>query len=70
MHWRSFGPTNVAVQRVSAPAEPNEYGEAAQIGRSVAMPQLVGYHQTVRETHSGPEAAKRQLPDGFLSYAS
>ncbi|MEU4348319.1 helix-turn-helix transcriptional regulator [Streptomyces sp. NPDC023838] len=33
-------------------------------------PQQARYHPTVRETYSGLEAAKRQLPDSFLSYGS
>lgn len=33
-------------------------------------PQQARYHQTVRETYAGLEAAKRQLPDSFLSYGS
>lgn len=110
VHWLSFGPTNVAVHRVSVLAELDEYGQAAQIGRAVAMPkgwpasrqshhfaelaraqmwdgslddafknllrarkaapQQARYHQTVRETYDGLEAAKRQLPDSFLSYGS
>lgn len=110
VHWLSFGPTNVAVHRVSVLAEVDEYGEAAQIGRVVTMPkdwpasrrshhfaelaraqmwdgslddafqnllrarrtapQQARYHQTVRETYFGLEAAKRQLPDSFLSYGS
>ncbi|MEU8704219.1 helix-turn-helix transcriptional regulator [Streptomyces sp. NPDC048565] len=110
VHWLSFGPTNVAVHRVSVLAELDEYGQAAQIGRAVAMPktwpasrkshhfaelaraqmwsgqlddafanllrarrtapQQARYHQTVRETYAGLEAAKRQLPDSFLSYGS
>ncbi len=35
-----------------------------------AAPQQARYHQTVRETYTGLEAARRQLPDGFLSYGS
>lgn len=35
-----------------------------------AAPQQAKYHQTVRETYEGLEAAKRQLPDSFLSYGS
>ncbi|MFE5662470.1 helix-turn-helix domain-containing protein [Streptomyces niveus] len=110
VHWLSFGPTNVAVHRVSVLAELDEYGQAAEIGRVVAMPkdwpasrrshhfaelaraqmwdgdlddafknllrarkaapQQARYHQTVRETYDGLEAAKRQLPDSFLSYGS
>ncbi|MFJ2909347.1 helix-turn-helix domain-containing protein [Streptomyces sp. NPDC087228] len=35
-----------------------------------AAPQQARYHQTVRETYDGLEAAKRQLPDSFLSYGS
>ncbi|MEU8671361.1 helix-turn-helix transcriptional regulator [Streptomyces anulatus] len=110
VHWLSFGPTNVAVHRVSVLAELDEYGQAAQIGRAVKMPkdwpasrkshhfaevaraqmwdgslddafgnllrarkaapQQARYHQTVRETYAGLEAAKRQLPDSFLSYGS
>ncbi|MFE2600095.1 helix-turn-helix domain-containing protein [Streptomyces sp. NPDC059396] len=35
-----------------------------------AAPQQARYHQTVRETYAGLEAAKRQLPDSFLSYGS
>lgn len=110
VHWLSFGPTNVSVHRVSVLAELDEYGQAAQIGRAVAMPkgwpasrrshhhaelaraqmwdgslddafknllrarkaapQQARYHQTVRETYDGLEAAKRQLPDSFLSYGS
>ncbi|WP_369382790.1 helix-turn-helix domain-containing protein [Streptomyces sp. cg36] len=37
--------------------------------RKVA-PQQARYHLTVRETYAGLEAAKRQLPDSFLSYGS
>ncbi|MFF2228592.1 helix-turn-helix domain-containing protein [Streptomyces globisporus] len=110
VHWLSFGPTNVAVHRVSVLAEVDEYGQAAEIGSRVQMPkgwpasrrshhfaelaraqmwdgllddsfgnllrarkaapQQARYHQTVRETYSGLEAAKRQLPDSFLSYGS
>ncbi|MFE9250560.1 helix-turn-helix domain-containing protein [Streptomyces sp. NPDC007088] len=33
-------------------------------------PQQARYHPTVRETYAGLEAAKRQLPDSFLSYGS
>lgn len=110
VHRLSFGPTNVAVHRVSVLAELDEYGQAAQIGRQITMPkewpasrrshhfaelaraqmwdgslddafgnllrarkaapQQARYHQTVRETYNGLEAAKRQLPDSFLSYGS
>lgn len=35
-----------------------------------AAPQQARYHPTVRETYSGLEAARRQLPDSFLSYGS
>ncbi|MGW3166993.1 helix-turn-helix domain-containing protein [Streptomyces sp. NPDC001142] len=35
-----------------------------------AAPQQAKYHPTVRETYAGLEAAKRQLPDSFLSYGS
>ncbi|WP_406014315.1 helix-turn-helix domain-containing protein [Streptomyces sp. NBC_00984] len=35
-----------------------------------SAPQQARYHQTVRETYAGLEAAKRQLPDSFLSYGS
>lgn len=35
-----------------------------------AAPQQARYHQTVRETYDGLEAAKRQLPDSFMSYGS
>ncbi|GGP85889.1 hypothetical protein GCM10010278_75410 [Streptomyces melanogenes] len=110
VHWLSFGPTNVGVHRVSVLAELDEYGEAAEAGRGLAIPadwpasrrshhyaevaraqmwtgdlaesfrnlvkarkaapQQARYHPTVRETYSGLEAAKRQLPDSFLSYGS
>ncbi|MCX4540510.1 helix-turn-helix transcriptional regulator [Streptomyces sp. NBC_01565] len=35
-----------------------------------AAPQQARYHQTVRDTYSGLEAARRQLPDSFLSYGN
>ncbi|MFF4425902.1 helix-turn-helix domain-containing protein [Streptomyces sp. NPDC001549] len=35
-----------------------------------AAPQQARYHQTVRDTYSGLEAAHRQLPDSFLSYGN
>ncbi|MFD3903020.1 helix-turn-helix transcriptional regulator [Streptomyces sp. CB04723] len=35
-----------------------------------AAPQQARYHQTVRETYAGLEAAKRQLADSFLSFGS
>ncbi|MEU6294811.1 helix-turn-helix domain-containing protein [Streptomyces erythrochromogenes] len=110
VHWLAFGPTNVRVHRVSVLAELDEYGQAAQVGRGVAMPsdwpasrqshhyaelaraqlwtgqlddsfqnllrarksapQQARYHQTVRETYAGLEAARRQLPNSFLSYGS
>lgn len=109
-HWLAFGPTNVAVHRVSVLAELDEYGQAARAGRRVAIPQdwpksrmshhyaelaraqmwtgdlddsfqnllrarktapqQARYHQTVRETYAGLEAARRLLPDSFLSYGS
>ncbi|MDJ0385867.1 helix-turn-helix transcriptional regulator [Streptomyces sp. G-G2] len=110
LHYLAFGPTNVRVHRVSVLAELDEYGQAAQQGRSVVIPkdwpasrkshhhaemaraqmwtgdldasfqnlllarktapQQARYHQTVRETYAGLEAARRQLPDSFLSYGS
>ncbi|MEU8772856.1 helix-turn-helix transcriptional regulator [Streptomyces sp. NPDC048606] len=110
VHWLTFGPTNVAVHRVSVLAELDEYGQAAQSGRGLnipadwprsrrshhhaelaraqlwtgdldgsfqnllharkAAPQQARYHQTVRETYAGLEAARRQLPDSFMSYGS
>ncbi|WP_282792097.1 helix-turn-helix transcriptional regulator [Streptomyces sp. CC224B] len=110
VHWLSFGPTNVAVHRVSVAAELDEYGDAVSAGRTVrfpkdwpasrrshhyaeyarslmwtgdldtaynnllksrkAAPQQARYHPTVRETYAGLEAAKRQLPDSFLSFGS
>ncbi|MFG2622031.1 helix-turn-helix domain-containing protein [Streptomyces sp. NPDC048507] len=110
VHWLTFGPTNVAVHRVSVLAELDEYGQAAQQGRGVPIPtdwpksrkshhyaelaraqmwtgdldasfqnllrarksapQQARYHQTVRETYAGLEAARRRLPDSFLSYGS
>ncbi|MGW0545258.1 helix-turn-helix domain-containing protein [Streptomyces griseoincarnatus] len=110
VHWLTFGPTNVRVHRVSVLAELDEYGAAAQAGKTIqlprewpasrrshhlaelaraqmwtgqledsfanllrarkAAPQQARYHQTVRETYAGLEAAKRQLPDSFLSYGS
>ncbi|MFS0697744.1 helix-turn-helix domain-containing protein [Streptomyces nitrosporeus] len=110
VHWLAFGPTNVAVHRVSVLAELDEYGAAAEAGATLtiprewpatrrshhyaevaraqmwtgaldeafanllrarkAAPQQARYHQTVRETYAGLEAAKRQLPDSFLSYGS
>ncbi|MEU6755782.1 helix-turn-helix transcriptional regulator [Streptomyces sp. NPDC046685] len=109
-HWLAFGPTNVAVHRVSVFAELDEYGQAAEEGSGVripanwpksrrshhfaelaraqmwtgqlddsfrnllaarkAAPQQARYHQTVRETYAGLEAARRQLPDSFLSYGN
>ncbi|MCX4691053.1 helix-turn-helix domain-containing protein [Streptomyces sp. NBC_01408] len=33
-------------------------------------PQQARYHQTVRDTYAGLEAARRQLPDSFLSYGN
>ncbi|WP_228974243.1 helix-turn-helix domain-containing protein [Streptomyces sp. DH12] len=110
VHWLAFGPTNVAVHRVSVLAELDQYDEAAQAGRGLTIPQdwpasrcshhyaelaraqmwdgdLAGafasllkarktapqqakYHPTVRETYQGLEAAKRALPDSFLSYGT
>lgn len=35
-----------------------------------AAPQQARYHQTVRETYAGLEAAKRRLPDSFLSFGN
>lgn len=110
VHWLSFGPTNVAVHRVSVAAELDEYAKAATVGGGIrfprdwpasrrshhyaelaraqmwtgdldgafanllaarkAAPQQARYHATVRETYNGLEAAKRQLPDSFLSYGS
>ncbi|MFJ3881219.1 helix-turn-helix domain-containing protein [Streptomyces sp. NPDC090077] len=35
-----------------------------------AAPQQARYHQTVRDTYTGLEAARRQLPDNFLSYGN
>ncbi|MCY0919591.1 MULTISPECIES: helix-turn-helix domain-containing protein [unclassified Streptomyces] len=35
-----------------------------------AAPQQARYHQTVRDTYTGLEAARRQLPGSFLSYGN
>ncbi|PRH78563.1 transcriptional regulator [Streptomyces solincola] len=110
VHWLAFGPTNVAVHRVSVMAELDRYDEAARAGHGLsvaedwpasrrshhyaevaraqlwtgdldhafanllrarkAAPQQARYHQTVRETYAGLEAAKRRLPDSFLSYGA
>ncbi|MER7760794.1 helix-turn-helix transcriptional regulator [Streptomyces sp. NPDC097619] len=110
VHWLAFGPTNVAVHRVSVLAELDEYGQAAEEGGRIripgswpasrrshhhaelaraqmwsgdldgsfrnlqaarkAAPQQARYHQTVRETYAGLEAARRRLPESFLSYGS
>ncbi|MFE9254666.1 helix-turn-helix domain-containing protein [Streptomyces sp. NPDC006879] len=110
VHYLAFGPTNVIVHRVSVLAELDQYGQAAEKGQQVripqgwpasrrshhlaevaraqmwtgdlhgsfrnllaarkAAPQQARYHQTVRETYAGLEAARRQLPDSFLSYGS
>ncbi|MFF4246206.1 helix-turn-helix domain-containing protein [Streptomyces sp. NPDC001822] len=110
VHWLAFGPTNVAVHRVSVLAELDEYGAATDAGAGLvipreypvsrqshhyaelaraqmwtgqldeafgnllrarkAAPQQAKYHPTVRETYAGLEAAKRRLPDSFLSYGS
>lgn len=35
-----------------------------------AAPQRAKYHPTVRETYTGLEAARRRLPDTFLSYGT
>ncbi|MFD8263297.1 helix-turn-helix domain-containing protein [Streptomyces griseoluteus] len=35
-----------------------------------AAPQQAKYHPTIRETYAGLEAARRRLPDNFLSYGS
>ncbi|MBX7464991.1 helix-turn-helix domain-containing protein [Streptomyces sp. MAG02] len=35
-----------------------------------SAPQQARYHPTVRETYAGLEAARRQLPDSFLSYGA
>ncbi|MFE9845756.1 helix-turn-helix domain-containing protein [Streptomyces goshikiensis] len=110
LHYLAFGPTNVQVHRVAVLAELDQYGQAAQQGRAVvipqdwpqsrkshhyaemaraqmwtgdldgsfrsllrarkAAPQQARYHQTVRDTYAGLEAAHRMLPDSFLSYGS
>ncbi|MFE7414802.1 helix-turn-helix domain-containing protein [Streptomyces laurentii] len=110
VHWLAFGPTNVAVHRVSVLAELDEHGAAAESGAALripkdwpasrtshhhaemaraqlwtgnldasfrsllaarkAAPQQARYHQTIRETYAALEAARRQLPDSFLSYGT
>ncbi|URN16129.1 MULTISPECIES: helix-turn-helix domain-containing protein [Streptomyces] len=110
VHWLAFGPTNVAVHRVSVLAELDRYDEAVRDGVQVtlpdaypasrrshhyadlaraqmwdgdlsgafasllaarkAAPQQAKYHPMVRETYHGLEAAKRALPDTFLSYGT
>jgi transcriptional regulator with XRE-family HTH domain len=43
---------------------------ASLLAARKAAPQQAKYHPTVRETYQGLEAAKRALPDTFLSYGT
>lgn len=110
VQWLSFGPTNVAVHRVSVLAELDRYDDAVDHGQDLFLPgdwprsraahhftelarsqmwagrtdaayeslltarrlapQQTRHHPTVRETYAALDAAKRRLPDDFVSFGS
>jgi transcriptional regulator with XRE-family HTH domain len=63
LHYLAFGPTNVLVHRVSVLAELDEYGQAAQRGREVVIPQD---WPASRRSHHYAELARAQMWTGQL----
>ncbi|MFD3353780.1 helix-turn-helix domain-containing protein [Streptomyces fradiae] len=63
VHWLSFGPTNVAVHRVSVLAELDEYDRAARTGRAVALPKD---WPASRSSHHYADLARAQMWTGDL----
>lgn len=61
VHWLAFGPTNVAVHRVSVLAELDQYPEAVQLARDVSLP--VDWPAS-RMSHHYAEVARVQLWTG------
>ncbi|RZF06048.1 helix-turn-helix domain-containing protein [Streptomyces albidoflavus] len=61
VHWLSFGPTNVAVHRVSVQAELDEYGTAAEAAERLGFP---SDWPASRRAHHYAEVARAQVWTG------
>ncbi|MBP0458641.1 helix-turn-helix domain-containing protein [Streptomyces montanisoli] len=66
VHWLSFGPTNVAVHRVSVSAELDEYGDAAVVGGRI---RFGADWPASRRSHHYAELARAQMWTGELDSA-
>lgn len=61
VHWLSFGPTNVALHRMSAAVEMRQYGEALQQAREIRLPASLA---TSRRAHFLIDKARSEMETG------
>ncbi|WP_330449875.1 helix-turn-helix transcriptional regulator [Streptomyces anulatus] len=61
IHWLSFGPTNVALHRMSAAVEMRQYGEALDQARKIRLPAALA---TSRRAHFLIDKARCEMETG------
>lgn len=61
VHWLSFGPTNVALHRMSAAVEMRQYGEALKQAREIQLPASLA---TSRRAHFLIDRARCEMETG------
>lgn len=61
VHWLSFGPTNVALHRMSAAVEMRQYGEALKQAREIRLPASLA---TSRRAHFLIDKARSEMETG------
>ncbi|MFD3955982.1 helix-turn-helix domain-containing protein, partial [Micromonospora tulbaghiae] len=61
VHWLSFGPTNVALHRMSAAVEMRQYGEALKQARDIRLPVSLA---TSRRAHFLIDKARSEMETG------
>ncbi|MFC0843314.1 MULTISPECIES: helix-turn-helix domain-containing protein [Streptomyces] len=66
VHWLSFGPTNVAMHRMSAAVEMRQYDEALKQARKVRLPSSLA---TSRRAHFYIDRARSEMETGHASAA-
>jgi transcriptional regulator with XRE-family HTH domain len=66
VHWLSFGPTNVALHKMSAAVEMNQYDDALKQARKVRLPAALA---TSRRAHFLIERARTEMETGHTGRA-
>jgi transcriptional regulator with XRE-family HTH domain len=66
VHWLSFGPTNVALHRMSATVEMNQYDDALKQARKIRLPAALA---TSRRAHFLIDRARTEMETGHTEAA-